>query len=220
MANVQYSRNRPQAVKQPPSALHAPGLRWHARGDVTVIARNADGSYSEVMVPASCVRSAIRRAAAEEQLEIPSHVGDVDIVGWFGSSLWKKAKKTVKSVVRKVKKVAKKVVHHVKRVAKKALKPIKKVYRFAAKPLVNLAMKVSESKTFGALLYASMMVCPAAVGGSTFAAWMSAHSAAKTIRAGGAAAKLVKNNIKKLASKKMPSLNQKYLIAALQSAQA
>jgi hypothetical protein len=220
MANVQYSRNRSQAVKQPPSVLNSPGLRWHPRGDVTVLSRNADGSFSEVMVPASCVRSAIRRSAAEEQLEIPSHVGDVDIVGWFGSSLWKKAKKAVKSVVKKVKKVAKKVVHHVKRVANKALKPVKKIYRFAAKPLVDLGMKLSESKTFGALIYASMMVCPAAVGGQTFAAWMTANSAAKTIRSGGAAAKSMSENIKRLAAKQMPSLSQKYLLAALRSAQA
>jgi len=221
--------------------LHAPGLRWQPMGDVHVDMVLPDRRRVEVVVPASTVRYAIRKAAAEENFEIPEHVGDVEIIGWFGSKLWKKAKKTVKSVVHKAKKAVKSVAHHVskaaKHVAKKAWKVAKKVvkhvkkaawtglivwreaYKYAGKPMLKLGLKLAKSKEFGALIAASAVVCPA-IGGPAMAAYLIANRAAAMYSAGGAAAKTVKDNVTRLAHGKNPTLNQKYLKAALKSVAA
>jgi hypothetical protein len=207
--------------------LHSPGLKWQPLGDVHVDVTLPDRRRLAVVVPASTVRYAIRKAAAEEQFDIPSHVGDVELIGWFGSKLWKKAKKAVKSVVKhtakavksvakKAYKVAKKVVKHVKKAAWTGAIIWKTAYKYAGKPMLKFGSKLLQSKEFGALLSASALVCPA-IGGPAMAAYLVANRASAAYRAGGAAAKTVASNVKRLAHGKKPTISQKYLKAAFRS---
>jgi hypothetical protein len=207
--------------------LHATGLKWQPLGDVHVAVVLPDRRRLAVVVPAAQVRYAIRKAAAEEQFEIPSHVGDVELIGWFGSKLWKKAKhvvkkavhhvtKAAKSVARKAYKVAKKVVKHVKKAAWTGAIVWRTAYKYAGKPMLKFGQKIAQSKEFGALLAASAIVCPA-IGGPAMAAYVVANRAAAMYRIGGAAAKTVSSNVKRLAHGKRPTLNQRMLKSAFRS---
>src|SRR5512133_990666 len=218
--------------------LHAPGLKWHPSGDVRVSVKLPDARVLDVMVPANDVRYAIRESSAEVGFEIPEHVGDVELIGWFGSKLWKKAKKAVKSVVKKAKHVVKKAAHGVakgaswvarkaKHVAKKVIRKVKKIAwkgafiwkaaaKYAGKPMLKWGIKLAQSKEFGALIAATAVVCPA-VGGPAMAAYLIANRAAAAYKAGGAAAKVVSHNVKRLAAGKSPSLDQRMMRSALRS---
>lgn len=200
------------------SLLHAAGLSWHSGGDVTVSVAWGGTTYL-VHVPVSSVRFEIRKAAAEVGLIELNSVGDLELVGWFGSKIWKKAKKAVKSVSKSVSSVSRSVYRQAKTVAKKAVKGIKKAanaghalwrstYKYAGKAL--------NSKAFGTLVTASALVCPA-IGGPALGAYMAAKGVQASVSAGGAVAKIAVENVKRLASGRYPTLPQKLLVSALKS---
>jgi hypothetical protein len=221
--------------------LHAPGLKWHPSGAVRVSVKLPDARVLDVMVPANDVRYAIRESSAEVGFEIPEYVGDVELIGWFGSKLWKKAKKAVKHVVKKAKHAVKKAAHGVakgasyvarkaKKVAKKVIRKVKKIAwkgafiwkaaaKYAGKPMLRWGVKLAQSKEFGALIAATAIACPA-IGGPAMAAYLIANRAAAAYKTGGAAAKTVATNVKRLAAGKNPTLDQKLLKSALRSVAA
>lgn len=219
LADARARRRQSQQSRKVHAALAAPGLTWHPTGDVRVRVDVPNEGTVSVLVPASTVVAALRRASQEEGLAVPSHVGDVDIVGWFGSKIWKKAKKAVKGVAKKAAKVVKKTVKVVKKAAYHGAIVWRTAYKYAGKPALKLGAKLAKSKEFGALLMASAAVCPA-VGGPALAAYVVANRAAAAVRVGGAAGKAAVANIKRVAHGKSPTLNQKYLKAALRSVAA
>ena len=73
-----------------------------------------------------------------------------------------------------------------------------------------------QSKEFGALLAASALVCPA-IGGPALAAYAVANRAAWALKAGHASAKTIRNNVKRIARGKSPTLNERYLLNAFRS---
>ena len=170
------------------------------------------GSVYLVHVPVSSVRFELRKAAAEEGLVELNSVGDLELVGWFGSKIWKKAKKSVKSVYKKAKKVAKKAVKGIKKAANAGHALWRSTYKYAGK----YAGKALNSKAFGTLVTASALVCPA-IGGPALGAYMAAKGVQASVSAGGAIGKIAAENVKRLASGRYPTLNQKLLVSALKS---
>ena len=189
------------------SLLHAAGLSWHSGGDVTVSVAWG-GSVYLVHVPVSSVRFELRKAAAEEGLVELNSVGDLELVGWFGSKIWKKAKKSVKSVYKKAKKVAKKAVKGIKKAANAGHALWRSTYKYAGKAL--------NSRAFGTLVTASALVCPA-IGGPALGAYMAAKGVQTSINAGGAVARTAVSNVRRLVSGRAPTVNQRLLLSALRS---
>lgn len=187
--------------------LREAGLLWRADGSV-VVAVVTDRATYRVLVPVQSVRFEIERAAKAEQLSLPDGIGDVDLVGWFGSKVWKKAKKAARGVARKVKKVAKRVTKRVRQVANTGVRLWKETSRYAG--------KVMQSREFGAVLAASAIACPA-IGGPAFAAVQVANQARRALDAGGAAAQIAKQQVRHFASKPARSQREKLLSAALWS---
>jgi hypothetical protein len=198
------------------SMLQSAGLHWHAGGDVTVEVQWNGQTYA-VHVPVSSVRFEIRKAAMAEGLHELSTVGDLELVGWFGSSLWKKAKKAVKSVYKKAKKVAKSAVHGIKKAAQAGHTLWRTTYR-AAGSVYRTAGSVLSSKTFGGLLMASSLICPA-IGGPALGAYLAARGVKSSLDAGGQVAKMAAQNVRRLASGRAPTVNQQLLLSALRSYQ-
>lgn len=202
--------------------LQAAGLSWSADGDCTVAA-TVDGNTYLVHVPASSVRFELRKACRLEGFDFANEVGDVDVLGWFGGKILKKAKKAAKSVVKKAKKVARRTVSSVKQIAKTATvvhrmaanQALKYGQRYGAKAL-NAGGQVLTSKYLAGAVAASALVCPA-IGGPALAAYAAARAAYGTYKAGGAAAQTVATNVRRLASGKSPTVNQQLLLSALRS---
>ena len=186
--------------------LTAAGLSWQRGGDVRVSVSYAGAAYS-VLIPSESVRFVIERHAAQEHLALPAGVGAVDLVGWFGSKLLKKAKRAAKGVYKKAKKVAKKTVKTLRATAKKAV-PI-------GKKLWDYTRKAVTSDELGYLVLASSVVCPA-IGGPAFMALQAAKRADKMLKAGGVAAKTVQSNVRRIASGPQTS-NGRLLLSALKS---
>jgi hypothetical protein len=144
-------------------------------------------------------------------------------VGWFGSSIWKKAKKAAKSVYKKVKKVAKRTVRVVKSVAKTATifhrAVLQQGYKYGmryGRKALSAGTAVLNSKYFAAAITASALVCPA-IGGPALGAYMAAKGVQASLMAGGAVARTAVNNVQRLARGQNPTVNQRMLLSALRS---
>lgn len=197
--------------------LQAAGLTWSADGDCTV-AVQLDGSVYLAKIPASSVRFELRKAARIEGMNLEA-LGDVDILGWFGGTLWRKAKKAVKKVSRAVHKVAKKVAKRTVSSLRSIANQGAKYWRAARKyggSAISFGVKALRSKEFGALLAASSFVCPA-IGGPALAAYAAANRATAMIRQGGSAANTIKKNVRRIAGSKRQTVNQRMLLEAFRS---
>lgn len=200
------------------SLLHAAGLSWHAGGDVTVSVAWGGATYL-VHVPVSSVRFEIRKAAAEVGLTELNSVGDLELVGWFGSKIVKKAKKAAKSVYKKASKVAKRTVRVVKSVAKNATifhRAILKKASPYARQALHAGTTVLNSKYFAAAIAGSAIICPA-IGGPALGAYMAAKGVQASLMAGGAVARTAVNNVQRLARGQNPTVNQRLLLSSLRS---
>jgi hypothetical protein len=189
------------------SLLHSAGLTWHPNGDVSVEIEWNNKVYA-VHVPVSSVRFEIRKAALEEGLSELSTVGDLELVGWFGSSLWKKAKKAVKHIYKKAKSVAKKAVRGIKKAAQVGHALWRTTYKAAG--------SVLASKTFGGLLMASSFICPA-IGGPALGAYLAAKGVKASLDAGGKIARVAASNVRRLAQGRAPTVNHRLLLSAFRS---
>jgi hypothetical protein len=191
--------------------LQAAGFTWTPEGDCTVAA-TVDGNTYLVHVPSASVRFELRKACRLEGLDFANEVGDVDILGWFGGKIWRKAKKAVKkvtkAVTKKVKAVAKRTISSVRKAANTGVRLWKATSKYAGKALAN--------KYVGGLVLASAAVCPA-IGGPALAAYSTARAAYSTYRAGGAAAQAVASNVRRLAQGRYPTVNQRLLTSAFRS---
>lgn len=191
--------------------LQAAGFTWTPEGDCTVAVTLAGNTYL-VHVPSASVRFELRKACRLEGLDFANEVGDVDVLGWFGGKIWRKAKKAVKkvtkAVTKKVKAVAKRTISSVRKAANTGVRLWKATSKYAGKALAN--------KYVGGLVLASAAVCPA-IGGPALAAYSTARAAYSTARAGGAAARLVQTNVRRLAQGRSPSVNQRLLLSAFRS---
>lgn len=188
--------------------LQAAGFSWTPDGDCTVAA-TVDGDTYLVHVPAASVRFELRKACRLEGLDFANEVGDVDVLGWFGGKIWRKAKKAVK-------KVTKAVTKKVKAVAKRTISSVRKAANTGVRLWKATAGKALANKYVGGLVLASAAVCPA-IGGPALAAYSTARAAYSTARAGGAAARLVQTNVRRLAQGRSPSVNQRLLLSAFRS---
>lgn len=189
------------------SLLQAAGLTWTRDGDVRA-AVVVDGITYAVLIPSSSVRFVIERHAAAEGLSLPSGVGAVDLVGWFGSSLVKKARKAAKGVYRKAKRVARKTVRTIKSTAKKAASTGANLWKHAR--------KLATSDEFSYLVLRSSVVCPA-VGGPAFAALKAAQQADRMLKTGSKAASTIRRNVRAIATAPSRTPKQRLLLSALQS---
>ena len=191
--------------------LQAAGFTWTPEGDCTVAA-TVDGNTYLVHVPSASVRFELRKACRLEGLDFANEVGDVDVLGWFGGKIWKKAKKAVKKVThavkKKIKAVAKRTISSVRKIAHSGVRLWKATSKYAGKALNN--------KYVGGLVLASAFVCPA-IGGPALAAYSAARAAYATYKVGGAAAQNVASNVRRLAQGRSPTLNQKLLTSAFRS---
>jgi hypothetical protein len=187
--------------------LTAAGLSWQRSGDVIASVVYNGRQYS-VMIPSSSVRFHIQAAAQAEGLALPQAVGDVDIIGWFGSSLLKKATKAGRSLYRKAKKVARRTVRAVRKTAKAAAS--------GGHALWGYARKAVNSKELGYLVLASAAVCPA-IGGPAFMALQTAKRVSSALDQGGAVARQVASNVRSLAAARNPTPFQNLMLSALRS---